>query len=74
VNPDPPHSVKPVTCEYKVVEITTVTDEAIESVLNEWVAQGWTYDGLQFAMRDSSPRPCMAFVTFKRESADSTGD
>ena len=60
--------------EYKVVEIPTVTDEAIESVLNEWVAQGWTYDGLQFAMRDSSSRPCMAFVTFKKERADTSGD
>jgi len=60
--------------EYKVVEIATVTDAAIESVLNEWVAQGWIYDGLQFVVRDSSPRPCMAFVTFKKGSADSTGD
>ena len=60
--------------EYKVVEIAIVTDETIESVLNEWVAQGWTYDGLQFAMRDSSPRPCMAFLTFKKERAGSTGD
>jgi len=59
--------------EYKVVELVTVTDETIESALNEWVAQGWSYDGLQFAMRDSSPRPCMAFVTFKRDRADSTG-
>jgi hypothetical protein len=64
---------KPVSIEYKVVEIATVTDLAIESVLNEWVAQGWVYDGLQFVVRDSSPRPCMAFVTFKREPADSTG-
>jgi len=63
-----------VSVEYKVVEITTVTDEAIEAVLNEWVAQGWIYDGLQLAMRDSSPRPCMAFVTFKRDPADSAGD
>ncbi len=60
--------------EYKVVEIATVTDESIESALNEWVAQGWTYDGLQFAMRDSSSRPCMAFVTFKKERADTSGD
>jgi len=65
---------RPVLFEYKVVEISTVTDEAIESVLNEWVAQGWIYDGLQFVVRDSSPRPCMAFVTFKRERADSTGE
>jgi hypothetical protein len=63
-----------VSIEYKIVEITTVTDEAIESVLNEWVAQGWVYDGLQFAMRDSSPRPCMAFATFKRERTDPAGD
>jgi len=63
-----------VSVEYKVVEISAVTDEAIESVLNEWVAQGWIYDGLQFAMRESSPRPCMAFVTFKRELESSSVD
>jgi hypothetical protein len=74
VNPEPPHPGRPVSLEYKVVEISTVTDEAIESVLNEWVAQGWIYDGLQFVVRDSSSRPCMAFATFKRERADSTGD
>jgi hypothetical protein len=63
-----------VSVEYKVVEIATVTDETIESVINEWVAQGWSYDGLQFAMRESSPRPSMAFVTFKRERADAADD
>ncbi|NNL65373.1 MAG: DUF4177 domain-containing protein [Myxococcales bacterium] len=52
--------------EYKVVEISTVTDQEIESVLNEWSKQGWTYDGMQFAMRDSSKRPSMAFITFTR--------
>ncbi len=54
--------------QYKVVELSIVTDESIEATLNEWTAQGWTFDGLQFAMRDSSPRPSMAFVTFKREA------
>ena len=54
--------------QYKVVEISTVTDEQIESVLNEWAGQGWVYDGVQFAMRDSSKRPSMAFITFTRES------
>ncbi len=58
--------------EYKIVETSTVTDEVIERVVNEWVSKGWIYDGLQFAMRDSSPRPCMAFVTFKREREDAT--
>jgi hypothetical protein len=56
-----------VPTRYKVVELSIVTDEAIEAALNEWTAEGWTFDGLQFAMRDSSPRPSMAFVTFKRE-------
>ncbi len=56
------------TLRYKVVEVGTVTDEEIEAVLNEWTRQGWVYDGMQFAMRDSSKRPSMAFVTFTRSS------
>lgn len=52
---------------YKVVEIGTVTDEEIEKVLNQWTAEGWEYDTMQFAMRDASKRPSMAFVTFTRE-------
>ncbi|HKK52911.1 MAG TPA: DUF4177 domain-containing protein, partial [Myxococcota bacterium] len=31
---------------------------------------GWEYDTMQFAMRDSSKRPSMAFVTFTREEPD----
>ncbi len=56
--------------EYKVVELSTVTDEEIETTLNEWTAKGWVYDGIQFAMRDSSKRPSMAFVTFTRPGED----
>jgi hypothetical protein len=62
-----------VSQHFKVVEIAPVTDEAIEKVLNEWTAQGWTYDGLQFAMRDSSNRPSMAFATFVRDVSDESG-
>jgi len=68
------HPGSPVAIEYKVVELSIVTDETLESALNEWVAQGWSYDGVQFAMRDSSPRPSMAFVTFKRERAATADD
>ncbi|MDG2048703.1 MAG: DUF4177 domain-containing protein [Myxococcota bacterium] len=53
---------------YKVIEVVTVTDEEIEKVLNTWSSEGWVYDGMHFAMRDSSKRPAMAFVTFTRES------
>ncbi len=56
--------------EYKVVEISMVTDEEIEKTLNQWTAEGWQFDTMQFAMRDSSKRPSMAFVTFTRPMSD----
>jgi len=52
---------------YKVVETSDVSAEALERILNEWTAQGWRFEMMQFAMRDSSKRPAMAFVTFVRE-------
>jgi hypothetical protein len=51
---------------YKVIELSSVNDEDIEQALNEWTAQGWTFDTMQFAMRESSKRPSMAFITFTR--------
>jgi len=56
---------------YKVVELTLVSDEEIENALNEWTAEGWQFDTMQFAMRDSSRRPAMAFLTFVRDLPDS---
>ncbi len=55
---------------YKVVELGIVTDDEIEKTLNEWTSEGWQFDTMQFAMRDSSRRPSMAFVTFTREESD----
>jgi hypothetical protein len=52
---------------YKVIEIGTVTEDAIEEILNNWSSKGWNFDGLQFAMRESSKRPAMAFALFTRE-------
>jgi hypothetical protein len=60
-----------VTLRYKVVETSSVTDEEIERILNEWTARGWTLDGVRFAMSDASRRPAMAFVTFTREDEGS---
>ena len=57
---------------YKVIELGTVTEEAIEEKLNEWSAKGWLFDGMQFAMRESSRRPSMAFILFTRQDGDST--
>jgi hypothetical protein len=55
-----------VPIRYKVVETSDVTDQTLEELLNEWTAQGWTFDTMQFAMRESSKRPSMAFLTFTR--------
>jgi len=53
--------------QYKVVETGTVTDQELETILNEWTLKGWKLDGMQFAMRESSKRPSMAFLLFTRE-------
>ena len=58
---------------YKVVEISNVDEHSLERTLNDWVVKGWAFDGVQFAMRESSKRPSMAFVFFTRVGrADAT--
>jgi len=59
-----------VTIRYKVVETSNVCDEELEKILNEWTEQGWTLDTMQFAMRDASKRPAMAFITFTRAAQE----
>ncbi len=55
---------------YKVIELTTVTDETIEEALNRYSAQGWLFDQIQFVVRDSSRRPSMAFMFFTRPAEE----
>jgi len=55
---------------YKIRELSTVTDDALERVINEMSERGWVLDGIQFAMRDASRRPSMAFVLFTREEPE----
>lgn len=52
---------------YKVVECSSPTDEELERILNACAAEGWRFEGYHFAMRESSKRPAMAFVTFSRD-------
>lgn len=56
--------------EYKVVELTTVTDVDIEQTINEWTGQGWNFEYVQFAMRETSKRPSMAFIIFTKMNDD----
>ncbi|PLX93385.1 MAG: DUF4177 domain-containing protein [Desulfuromonas sp.] len=53
--------------QYKVVESSVVTDDALEEILNTWCGKGWQFEGMQFAMRDASKRPAMAFILFTRK-------
>jgi len=52
---------------YKVVELSIVTDEEIEKVLNEWISKGYIFDSIHFVVNDSSRRPRMAFLFFIRQ-------
>ena len=56
--------------QYKVVECSTVTDEELERVINEWTSKGYSLDGIRFAMREASKRPSMAFVLFTQNRAE----
>lgn len=58
---------------YKFVEISLVTDEAIEEVVNDWVKKGWTLEGVRFVTTEHSRRPAMAFISFVREQEDEPG-
>ena len=53
--------------KYKVVELSTVSEDMLEEILNEWTSKGWTFDDIHFAMRESQKRPSMAFMLFTRE-------
>ena len=55
--------------EYKVIELSLVDERSLEQTVNHWVGQGWRLENVQFAMRESSRRPSMAFVFFTREMA-----
>ncbi len=60
--------------QYKFVELTPVTDETIETCVNEWVAQGWDLEGIRFVTTEHSKRPGMAFVSFVRGAAQGVVD
>lgn len=53
--------------EFKFVELTIVTDETLQKCVNEWVGEGWTFDGIRFVVTEHSKRPAMAFVSFTRD-------
>jgi hypothetical protein len=63
-----------VALRYKFIELSIVTDEAIEHAVNEWVGQGWQLEGIRFVTTEHSKRPAMAFVSFIREASQEEAD
>ena len=55
---------------YKVVELSTVTDDTIQDVLNRWTPEGWIFDQIHFVVRESSRRPSMAFIFFVQPASE----
>lgn len=55
---------------YKVVELSTVTDDTIQDVLNKWTPEGWIFDQIHFVVRESSRRPSMAFMFFVQPASE----
>jgi len=49
---------------YKVVETSTVTDEEIERLVNDWGSKGYTFASIHFVTSPASRRPVMAFLFF----------
>ena len=60
--------MKPTPLKALPIHSTWNSETIVKSMkaLNDWVPRGWTFDGVQFAMRESSKRPSMAFVFFTR--------
>ena len=52
--------------EYKVAELTDVTDLAIEEMLNRWASEGYRFESIHFVTQPGNRRPAMAFMFFTR--------
>ncbi|GAB4526273.1 MAG: hypothetical protein Tsb0020_44110 [Haliangiales bacterium] len=70
IHPQPAAVTTSTDTRYKFVELSIVTDESLESTVNQWVARGWQFNGIYFVTSESSRRPAMAFVTFVRQASD----
>ncbi len=56
------------TMQYKVIELSRVTDEAIEETLNHWTQEGWKWVDMRFAMVEGIRRPAIAYVFFTKNT------
>ncbi len=57
--------------EYKFRETSDVSDQSLTEIMNEMTAEGWRFESLHFAMRESSKRPSMAYLLFSKSVEES---
>jgi hypothetical protein len=63
-------TVKPSDTSYKVVEISRVYEEEIETELNRWTAEGFRFESIHFVTQPGNRRPSMAFLFFSRAAEE----
>jgi hypothetical protein len=63
-----------VALRYQFIELSIVTEQTIEEVVNDWVGQGWQLEGIRFVTSEHSKRPAMAYVSFIRFASDPVAD
>ncbi len=63
-------TVKPLDSRYKVVEISKVYEEEIETELNRWTAEGFRFESIHFVTQPGNRRPSMAFLFFSRAAGE----
>jgi len=59
---------------YKVVEVSPVGEETLETALGRWTSEGWDFQSIHFVMREGSHRPAMAYLFFLRRGPRPAGD
>ena len=52
---------------FRVVELSEVSDQAIEEVLNRESGDGFRFESIHFVTQQGNRRPAMAFLFFTRE-------
>ena len=52
---------------YRVVELSEVSDHAIQDALNRESGEGFRFESIHFVTQQGSRRPAMAFLFFTRE-------
>lgn len=53
---------------WRVVELTDVSDRAVEEALNAASGDGWRFESVHFVTQPGNRRPTMAFLFFTRAS------